>query len=136
MARMNRVPSSKFKVQCSKILRPPLLVKDPALPQLDQVPAIDQFLRLDGFCPRIRRGNLVKRCLQRRLLNFQTALQSRDFRLISRDAVDFALPRGRLNKAEIEHLTGSDFFGDAAQAFLSKVDGAFHPGFIRRTIRR
>ena len=47
--------------------------------------------------------------------------------LASRLGAESGLPCSLLNEAEIENLAGWNFFGCAAESFLGKLDGAFHP---------
>ena len=41
-----------------------------------------------------------------------------------------------IHETEIEDLARRDFFAGCAKTFLSEIDGAFHPGFVGRTIDR
>lgn len=44
------------------------------------------------------------------------------------------LPHGFIHKAEIKDLARWYLLGALAQAFLGKLDGAFHPRFVGRAV--
>ena len=61
-----------------------ILIKHTALLELDQIAPIDHVGRLDRFRARILRRDLIERCLQRRIGNFQAPLKSGNFGLVCR----------------------------------------------------